>query len=213
MVIGSARPSLRMQKGFVPYSVGQKQSGQLLSSAASESSTGNVLHLHRKLDNTQFNYTGRSYGVGTPFGLRVQGTNSNTQVAGYIYQEEGYLTNMTCVYNTTTDFALTGPVNEWIFATWGSLPNGVDGSEYSNYISHDGKAIVAIGVAFSKRSLRHYPVITAGEADNFLSSTLCEFHITPTVFNVTIDIGGLNITVKLWLRCGTSIRSVTLLRM
>ncbi|KAH7383304.1 hypothetical protein BKA66DRAFT_441639 [Pyrenochaeta sp. MPI-SDFR-AT-0127] len=196
MMIGSAGPSLRTQKGFFTYSVGQQQSGQLLSSAASASSTGRGPHIHRKLDNTQFSYRGRSYGVGAPIGLMDQGILSNNQVAGYIYQEEGYLANVTCSYNATSNFVLSGPVNEWIYAASGNLPDSVDGSEYSNYIGHDGKAIVAIGVSFSERSPRRYLAIAAGEAYSFLNSTQCEFDFTPTLFNITVDVGSLNITVK-----------------
>lgn len=196
MMIGSAGPSLRTQKGFFTYSVGQQQSGQLLSSAASASSTGTGLHVHRKLDNTQFNYLGRSYGVGAPIGLMDQGISSSSQVAGYIYQEEGYLANVTCIYNRTSNFALSGPVNEWIYAASGNLPDSVEGPEYSNYIGHDGKAIVAIGVSFSERSSRRYLAIAAGQAYSFLNNTQCEFDFTPTLFNVTVDNGNLSITVK-----------------
>jgi hypothetical protein len=196
MMIGSSGPSLRTQKGFFTYSVGQQQSGQLMGSAASASSTGRGPHVHRKLDNTQFSYRGRSYGVGAPAGLMDQGISSNTQVAGYWYQETGYLTNVTCIYNTSSNFVLSGPVNEWMYAASGNLPDSVNGSEYSNYIGHDGKAIVAIGVAFSDHSPRRYLAIAAGEAYGFLNSTQCEFDFTPTLFNVTVDIGNLNITVR-----------------
>jgi hypothetical protein len=196
MMIGSSGPSLRTRKGFFTYSVGQQQSGQLMGSAASASSTGKGPHVHRKLDNTQYSYSGRSFGVGASVGLMDQGISSNTQVAGYRFQEEGYLTNVTCIYNSSSNFVLSGPVNEWIYAASGNLPDSVDGSEYSNYIGHDGKAIVAMGVSFSERSPRRYLAIAAGEAYGFLNSTQCEFDFTPMLFNVTVDIGNLNITVK-----------------
>jgi hypothetical protein len=196
MMIGSSGPSLRTQKGFFTYSVGQQQSSQLLASAAQASSFGMGPHVHRKLDNTQFSYRGRSYGVGAPIGLMDQGIRSNSQVAGYIYQEEGYLANVTCTYNATSNFTLSGPVNEWIYAASGNLPDSEEGPEYSNYIGHDGKAIVAMGVAYSDRSPRRYLAIAAGEAYSFLNTTQCEFDFTPTLFNVTVDVGNLNITVK-----------------
>ncbi|KAF1833726.1 hypothetical protein BDW02DRAFT_369660 [Decorospora gaudefroyi] len=196
LMIGSSGPSLRTQKGFFTYSVGQQQSGQLLASAAQASSSGLEPHVHRKPDNTQFSYRGRSYGVGAPVGLLDQGILSDKQVAAYVYQEQGYLTNVTCTYNTTSDFTLSGPVNEWIYAASGNLPDSADGPEYSNYIGHDGKAIVAIGVAFSQRSPRRYLAIAAGSAYSFLNSTQCEFEFTPTLFNITVDTGDLTIGVK-----------------
>lgn len=196
MMIGAAGPSIRMQKGFFTYSVGQQQSGQLLGSAASASSTGKGPHVHRKLDNTQFSYRGRSYGVGASAGLMDQRISSNPQVAGYMYQEAGYMTNVTCSYNSSSDFVLSGPVNEWIYQAAGNLPDSVDGAEYSNYIGHDGKAIVAMGVAWSEKSPRRYLAIAAGEAYGYLNNTQCEFEFTPTLFNVTVDLGNLNITVR-----------------
>ncbi|KAH8730886.1 hypothetical protein GQ44DRAFT_736534 [Phaeosphaeriaceae sp. PMI808] len=196
MMIGSSGPSLRTKKGFFTYSVGQQQSGQLMASAASASSTGKGLHVHRKLDNTQFSYRGRSYGVGASVGLMDQALTSNNQVAGYWFQEQGYLANVSCVYNASSEFVLSGPVNEWIYAASGNLPDSVDGSEYSNYIGHDGQAIVAMGVSFSERSPRRYLAIAAGAAYGFLNNTQCEFDFTPTLFNVTVDLNNLNITVR-----------------
>jgi hypothetical protein len=196
MDIGKSGPSFRNQKGFFTYSVGQQLIGPLLGSAASASSIGARKQVHPKIDNSQFSYRGRSYGVGAPVGLMDQMISSSNQAAGYNYQEEGYLTNVTCIYNRTSNFVLSGPVNEWIYAASGNLPDSVDRPEYSNYIGHDGKAIVAIGAACSESSPRRYIAITAGEAYGFLNSTQCEFNFTPTLFNVTVDISNLNITVK-----------------
>ncbi|CAN9162242.1 unnamed protein product [Alternaria alternata] len=196
MMIGSLGPSMRSQKGFFTYSVGQQQSSQLLASAAQASSFGMDSHVHRKLDNTRFSYRGRSYGVGAAVGLKDQAITSNSQIAGYIYEEAGYVANVTCAYNATSNFTLSGPVNEWIYAASGNLPDSEEGPEYSNYIGHDGKAIVAMGVAYSDRSPRRYLSIAAGEAYSFLNTTQCEFDFTPTLFNVTVDVGNLSITVK-----------------
>jgi len=196
MDIGKSGPSFRNQKGFFTYSVGQQLIGPLLGSAASASSVGTKKQVHPKMDNSQFSYRGRSYGVGAPVGLMDQMISSSNQVAGYNYQEEGYLTNVSCIYNRTSNFVLSGPVNEWIYAASGNLPDSVDRPEYSNYIGHDGKAIVAIGAAFSESSPRRYIALTAGEAYGFLNSTQCEFFFTPTLFNVTVDLSNLNITVK-----------------
>ncbi|KAF2009225.1 hypothetical protein BU24DRAFT_85234 [Aaosphaeria arxii CBS 175.79] len=193
MEIGKSGPSLRNNKGFFTYSVGIGHLGSLLSSAASASSLNSV---HPKLDNTQFSYRGRSYGVGAPAGLTDSRISSNRQVAGYIYQEEGYLTNISCIYNATTDFTLKGPMGDWIYEASGRIPDTVENPEMSNYIGHDGKAIVAIGVSYSERSPRRYLSITAGESYAFLNSTQCEFTFTPTLFNVTVDISNLNITVR-----------------
>lgn len=152
--------------------------------------------VHRKLDNTGFSYMGRSFGVGALVGLMDQGMTSNTQVAGYVFQEEGYMANVTCMYNITSGFVLSKPEAEWIYAASGNVSDSVDGLEYSNYIGHDGKAIVAIGVSCSERSPRRYLAIAAGEAYGFLNNTQCEFDFIPMLFNVSIDIGNLDIAVE-----------------
>jgi hypothetical protein len=195
MEMGSAGPSFRNQKGFFTYCPGQQLIGPLLSSAAAASSVGMKNQVHPKMDNTQFSYRGRSYGVGAPVGLMDQLISSNYQAAGYVYEEEGYLANVSCIYNQTSAFALSGPVDEWIYAASGNLPDSTDGPEYSNFIGHTGKAIVAMGVAWSDRSPRNYIALTAGEAYAYLNSTQCEITFTPTLFNVSVDLSNLNITV------------------
>lgn len=196
MEIGASGPSLRTQKGFFTYSVGVQHVGNLLSSAASASSVSMRRSVHPKFDNTQFSYIGRSYGVGAPAGLTDQLISSNNQVAGYVYQEEGYLCNVTCIYNTTTDFHLRGPVGEWIYEASGNLPDTVDSGEMSAYIGHNGNAIVAVGVSHSERSPRRYLAITAGSSYGFLNNTQCELNFTPHMFNVTVDIANFNISVQ-----------------
>jgi hypothetical protein len=52
-----------------------------------------------------------------------------------------------------------------------------------------------MGVAFSENSPRRYLAIAAGEAYSYLNNTQCEFEFTPTLFNVTVDMGMLNVTV------------------
>ncbi|KAF2749551.1 hypothetical protein M011DRAFT_398874 [Sporormia fimetaria CBS 119925] len=198
MMIGESGPSLRTQKGFFTYSVGVQHVGSLLSSAASASSLGMKRSLHPKFDNTQYSYVGRSYGVGAPTGLTDSGISLSLdkQVAGYAYQEQGYLCNVTCIYNRTSDFRITGPFREWIYEAAGNLPDSVDSGEMSAYIGHNGDAIVAMGVSHSERSPRRYLAIAAGASYGFLNSTQCELEFSPYRFNVTVDIANLNISVK-----------------
>ncbi|ORY13093.1 hypothetical protein BCR34DRAFT_624030 [Clohesyomyces aquaticus] len=198
--IGKGGPSRRLAKGLFTYSVGVQHIGSILSSAASASTVGknSRSRTHPKFDNTPFSYKGRSYGVGAPVGLTDISISSNKQAASYIYQEEGYLTDVECIYNSTSNFTLSsGPVSgEWIYAASGKLPDSVDGGEYSNYIGHDSKAIVAMAVAYSEKSTRRYIAITAGESYSFLNNTQCELNFTPTLFNVSVDLLNFNISVS-----------------
>jgi hypothetical protein len=195
MEIGKAGPSYRTSKGLFTYSVGQHLIGPLLSAAAGSSSNDSANLVHSKIDNTQFSYTGRSYGVGASAGL-TDFAFTEQNAAGYMYYEHGYLTTVDCIYNQTSNFTLSGPVDEWIYSAAGSLPDSVEGPEYSNYIGHNAKAIVAIGVAYSELSPRRYVTITAGDFYAHLNNTQREFAFAPTVFEVTVDLANLNITVR-----------------
>ncbi|KAL1594437.1 hypothetical protein SLS60_010197 [Paraconiothyrium brasiliense] len=196
MEIGKAGPSYRDSKGLFTYSVGQQLIGPLLSAAAGASSNDSLAKItHSKIDNTQFSYTGRSYGVGSSAGL-TDFVFTQVNAASYKYNEYGYLTTAQCIYNQSSNFTLSGPVNEWIYAAAGTLPDSVEGPEYSNYIGHNANAIVAMGVAYSELSPRRYVAITAGESYAHLNNTQCEFDFAPTMFEVTVDLANLNITVK-----------------
>ncbi|KAJ4359789.1 uncharacterized protein N0V89_000345 [Didymosphaeria variabile] len=196
MEIGKAGPSYRNSQGLFTFSVGQQLIGPLLSAAAGASSNDSLAKItHPKIDNTQFSYTGRSYGVGSSAGL-TDLDFPQANAAGYKYNEYGYLTTAQCIYNQSSNFTLSGPVNEWIYAAAGTLPDSVEGPEYSNYIGHNAKAIVAMGVAYSELSPRRYVAITAGEFYAHLNNTQCEFDFAPTMFEVTVDLANLNITVK-----------------
>ncbi|KAF1977503.1 hypothetical protein BU23DRAFT_578010 [Bimuria novae-zelandiae CBS 107.79] len=169
MEIGNDGPSIRSSKGLFTYSVGQKLIAPLLSTAAAASSNFTASLVHPKIDNTRFSYTGRSYGVGSSVGL------SDFAI--------GYFANVMCIYNTTSNFTLS-PVDDWIYAAAGTLPDSVGGPEYSSYIGHDSKAIVAMGVAHSELSPRRYVAITVGESYAHLNNTQCELDFRPWLFAV-----------------------------
>ena len=193
--IGRAGPSLRNRRGLFTYSVGTQHTGNLLSSAASASSVGTRPRIHPKFDNTQYSYVGRSYGVGASVGLSDLIISSRAHVAGYIYQEQGYICNVSCIYNASTQFVLNGPLTEWVYAAEGNLPDSLESEEFSNYVGYDGASIVAIGVAHSENSPRKYLGIAAGENYKSLNTTQCEFSFTPTLFNITVDSINNNISV------------------
>lgn len=119
-----------------------------------------------------------------------------------MYTEPGYLTNVKCIYNTTSNFTLS-EVGEWLYAAAGTLPDSVQGPEYSNYIGHNSEAIVAIGVSYSQLSPRRYLAITAGQHYANLNNTQCEFDFQPWTFRVNVDLRNLNISV-------TPLRSLSL---
>ena len=59
--------------------------------------------LHAKLDNTTWTYQGRSYGVGVSQGLTEVLDNSTDLYTAYSYFENGYLTEVSCEFNTSSN--------------------------------------------------------------------------------------------------------------
>lgn len=58
-------------------------------------------HLHTKLDNNDWTYIGRSYGVGSSQGLFKPTRLGQEGATGYSYMETGYITNVSCRATTT----------------------------------------------------------------------------------------------------------------
>ncbi|OCL07572.1 hypothetical protein AOQ84DRAFT_408733 [Glonium stellatum] len=187
--IGAAESSLRAQQGFFTYSVGTRLTGDLLSSAASATTVDNSPRIHSKLDNTQFHYIGCSYGVGAAIGLSDYPITGIELATGYTYQEASYLANVSCIYNSSTNFLINDNTGrELLYAAAGNLPDSVESPEYSNYVGYSESAIVAIGVAHSELSPRRFMAITAGESYAFLNATQCTLDFAPTLFNISVNL-------------------------
>lgn len=195
MDVGKAGPSFRSSKGLFTYSVGQQLIASLLSTAAGASLNESMHLVHPKIDNTRFSYTGRSYGSGSSVGLTDYLIRNSLDAISYNYTERGYMANVTCIYNATSNFTLS-PVSGSANAADGTLPDSVDGGEKLDYIGLDPKAIVAMGVAYSELSSRRFVAIAAGEYYAHLNNTQCELDFNPWLFAVTVDLKKLNILVE-----------------
>jgi hypothetical protein len=189
-------PTITTKDGLFSYSVGIKFLGSLVASAASATTADGSVRKHAKLDNTQFSFSGRSYGVGSPVGL-TDASVRNLPLAGrYTYQEQGYLASISCIYNSSTDFKIGEETVPRTYPVSGNLPDSVEGPEFSEYIGHTPDTIVAIGVAFSTRSPRRYMAIAASDSYAELNTIQCALDFTPTMFNVTVGIASRNISVQ-----------------
>jgi hypothetical protein len=178
---------VRTTKGLFTYDVGMRFQGALLSSGSDASTVDGSPRQHKKLDNTGMTYDGRSYGVGAAVGLDDDDILNDNLIVGYQYQEPGYSTEVSCIYNTTSAFQVfeIGPGYPFLWQASGTLPNS-DAPELSDYVGHDGSAIVAIGVAAGAINGSQYLAIAAGSSYSFLNSTQCVFTFVPTLFNVSV---------------------------
>ncbi|KAK2041415.1 hypothetical protein LZ31DRAFT_633367 [Colletotrichum somersetense] len=180
--ISSAGPSTTTKQGLCTYSVGVKLLGSLITSGSSATTSDGSVRKHAKIDNTQYIYEGRSYGVGSSIGIR-----------------DTAITNRSSAFGAPTTEAWTLAIGsefpDRICAVSGWLPDSVGSPQFSEYIGHSPDAIVAVGVAHSFESIRRYISIAAGKSYLALNATQCTVDYTSTRFNVSVGIRGRNITV------------------
>lgn len=188
---------VRGAKGYFTYKVGVGLTGNLLRAAATATPVDHQPRKHQKGDNSLFTYIGRSYGVASSVGLFDDTIPTNTVDLELSYQEVGYNASVSCIYNTSADFVLKELEYRLAFEASGELPNSVSGDpEISTYVGWGAESIVAIGVGRDSNSTRHTLGIAAGEAYGHLNTTQCEIFFVPTLFDVTVNFDGHNITVS-----------------
>nr|WOD46531.1 hypothetical protein [Trichoderma atroviride] len=200
--VGKEGATVQNLKGRFSYSVGNQLLGSLLASASSATTIDGSLRIHEKLDKSKFAYIGRSYGIGSSIGLVDEEILGNNRALGYAFQEAGYKADVDCIYNASSAFSLSSTVDDLVYAASGPLPDSDNGPEYSDYIGHNMDRIVAIGVAHFANEpadaypLRRYLAFATGSNYDLLNTVQCEIDFIPTLFNVTVDLQGQNITVN-----------------
>lgn len=90
-------------KRLVPSCPVPTLQGPLLLSAASATTLDGKARKHPKIDNPNWEYNGRSFGVGSSVDL-ANNTISDDRVLSYNYTEFGYMANVSCIKNSSSDF-------------------------------------------------------------------------------------------------------------
>jgi hypothetical protein len=176
-----------------------------LLSAASQA-TSDLAPARFKTDNSQYSYTTRSYGVGSPVGIvddNIYSRHSRSNLLSYKYSEPGYLTSSTCFRNTSSTWHLKeiqpGKSKNgipYIYYAIGHFPNNQD--NHTDFFSMIGMAGNASIVALSAKRYANRTVIliTAGSDYDVLNQTQCEISFVPTMFNIHVDVVEKLITVQ-----------------
>ncbi|PNH36841.1 hypothetical protein VD0004_g9924 [Verticillium dahliae] len=193
--INKSGPSDMAKEGHFTYSVGTKLLGNLIVIGSSATTPDNSTRRHPKIDNTQYIYEGRSYGVGSAVGLKDSAVSNISFATGYRYTERGYSADVECIYNRSTALKIGREFPSRIFAVEGYLPDSTGSRQYSEYVGHSPDAIVAASVTYSDDSVRRYVGIAAGASYRALNATQCTVDFTPRLFNVSVALAGRNITV------------------
>lgn len=187
-------PSVRNKRGIFAYNVGETFLGPLLQSASEGTTIDGGTDMRPKLDYTSFQYVNRSYGVGTSVGLTDDVILANPHAQNYWYLETGYNAAVQCIYNESTAYHLESAGESLVWEARGSLPDSRI-VEHASYIGWSVDTIVAIASGSSANSSRRLLGIAAGETYGFLNATQCETFYIPTLFNVSVELAGENITV------------------
>ncbi|KAJ5867877.1 hypothetical protein N7534_002430 [Penicillium rubens] len=191
--------SIREAKGYFTYSVGMGLLGPLLSSMNSASPTDGGVRNHPKMDNTRYNYHGRSYGIGASAGLSDDNLVAIPHVRNYTFNEVGLDASVDCIYNTSSMFVLQDLPQPTLHTARGLLPDSKPSApEYSVYVGRGDDAIVALGVAADpiEYSAKRYMAIAAGSYYKNLDKIQCAVAFKPALFNVSVDTPGRNISVS-----------------
>ena len=190
-----ASPFVRNSQGLFTYQIGMQFAGNILSSAADANGLESLSHPHGKFDNTRYTYFGRSYGVGATVGLGDLAITRNPLATQYNYQEIGYSTQVSCIYNFSNAMSIVNQ-GTYLYAVKGYLPDSPTGhDEFVNYVGTNDEAIVALSVFTNDLSPRRYLAIVAGSSYNSLNATQCSLDFTPMLFNISVAIAGRNISV------------------
>ncbi|KAK6077652.1 hypothetical protein SCUP515_04850 [Seiridium cupressi] len=168
----------------------------LLSRAALASS--NVSQIHSKHDNGLYSYLGRSYGVGSPAGIiddNLFRMGDGSEVMSYNYVEPGYLSQISCNYNATSDWHLemvqrgkAGNGIPSVYYAIGEFPTAPPGKvDFFSVVSlsNEDKSLAVMAAKYYAD--RHLVLIAAGSDYNVLNGTQCEINFTRADFSVTVD--------------------------
>lgn len=187
-------PAVRNKDGIFAYNVGETFLGELLQAASQATTVDGGTGLRPKLDYTSFVYVNRSYGVGMSVGVTDEDIRNNPRARSYWYLETGYRATVECIYNGSTAYHIESGGQERVWEAKGLLPNSLSPEEAS-YFGWSGDTIVAIAAASATEVPGRILGIAAGAVYENLNRTQCETFYTPTILNVSVELGGMNITV------------------
>ncbi|MCJ1293874.1 hypothetical protein MMC34_005431 [Xylographa carneopallida] len=206
LIINEDTNKTQLPSGIFTYCAPKDRFGFLLNDGASASTQDGSPSLHKKNDNSNFTYSGRSYGVGASVGLSLGPLYDPWNINKYNYTENGYMSAVNCAYNSSLSFGLSknftslgdptiyDPVRTnvyWAagFAPWKSQGPPTDpvfpviGGGNSDTVA----AIASWTNAPNTTSPAGYYSITAGRIYRNLNATQCQVSMVPASFNIGVD--------------------------
>ncbi|KAI9703567.1 MAG: hypothetical protein M1836_007337 [Candelina mexicana] len=190
--------AVRRDTGTFTYAPNYELQGIILNQAASASSRNGSTSRHAKIDNSQYVYEGRSFGVGSSVGL-VDNSISSSSTLGYSYTEIGYDAQVHCIRNDSMDWSISdarfAPKDNSlpnIYSVTGFLPNGA-GNGYAACGFRKPNGIVAlVGQAFNGKNIF---AIAAGDDYHELDKIQCNVDFNPRNFSINVNTTAKSIAV------------------
>ena len=207
LIINDDTNETQLTSGIFTYCAPKDRFGFLLNDGASASSQDGTPQLHKKNDNSNFTYSGRSFGVGASVGLALGPSYDPLSINKYNYTERGYMSEVTCSQNSSLSWGLAknvtslrdpntslNPVSTNIYWAVGYAPWKPPGSDFDFDFpvvgGGDSDTVVAIASwssAPNTTSPAAYYAIATGKFYKQFNATQCQMSIVPASFNVNVD--------------------------
>ena len=159
-------------------------------------------HLHTKLDNNDWTYIGRSYGVGSSQGLFEPTKLDQNSANSFSYMETGYNATVSCK-NTTINslnfyFYTTDTSSTLAYADTLTTPSkNMSIPLYQVDLQDEGQPFFAWATCFNCSASTDHLLATYDIGNWYagLGNNLCSVAFRPTMFNVTVSVTNSTITV------------------
>lgn len=168
-----------------------------------------------RMDNVNYEYVGRSYGVGSSIGLTSSFVNNAVQT--YRYSEDGFLATSDCIYNSSSAsfFNEITPDPAWTLRVWNGVflfPNMVDYSFIATAGQRDYQILVISAYSGEGEGSKHYthmmsPAGSEGFQYGKLHQIQCELKYEPMTFQIMTNTT--NNTIKVTPQQRLDVSSVT----
>ena len=195
---------LRSPWGTFSYTPAYDRGGSMINTAAGFIADKDTLGTRPRSDKTGYTYTTRSYGVGSSIGLSIPDfQESITQPTNLTYQEVGYYADVTCGFNTSSNWGIfngtqdSNPFIPNIYLAAGATPNNALYWQLQ-YSAVNDSNVVSINAdpGLGSPGIATIVIATGTGPYSQLNRSQCSVTFNPTLFNISLDIGSNRIQVE-----------------
>ena len=181
--------TLQTELGIFSYAVHTSRYGYLLNDVSAASTLDGKHPTFTKSDNTNYTYSGRSYGAGSSVGLNDSSLTQEPHIVAYSYNETAYHVKYQCTYNGSVKQALEErEIPGQVVKQYFTHPTSQEAGYMTGNFAGTDKV-----VASSTVSEKEFVLSTMGYST--LQNVSCWTDIVPTLFQVNVHIDKRQISV------------------